>query len=288
MTKVLLLEDDINLRQSLADVLEDEDYTVYQAGNSEQALACAGHTALDLVVSDVRMAGLDGLDTLQLLVKQQPGLRSIVMTGYADDHAPVRAVRAQASDYLNKPFSREVFLSAVRRVLEVEKEGKRYQGLLQRVIKGYQGWMSSAQLWSLEKDRDRVFQGYFVLLRARKLSPLEGHQVWERLGPLEAERHALKNEVDPARRQQLTEGYRLLAETLGSPQALTGQARPSTPQQRMRFATVYERIQKGRVSLEQLKLASLLEQMNALEIRDSPELLGLYEEIWGKASLDSR
>lgn len=288
MTKVLLLEDDANLRMSLAEVLEDEDYTVYQAAHSEQALACAKHTVLDLVISDVRMAGLDGLDTLQMLVTQQPDLRSIIMTGYADEHAPVRAVRAQASDYLHKPFSRESFLTAVRRVLDVEKEGKRYQGLLQRVVKGYQGFLGSAQLLTLEKDRDRLFQGYYVLLRAKKLSPFEGQQVWERLGQLEAERHALKSGVDLARRQKLAEGYRTLAETLASPQGLTGTARQSTPEQRMRFATVYERVQKGRISVEQLKLAPLLDQLHALDIRDSPELLALYEEIWGKASLDSR
>lgn len=293
MAKVLLLEDDTNLRLSLAEVLEDEDYVVYQAADSEQALACARHTALDLVVSDVRMAGLDGLDTLQLLLAQQPQLKSIVMTGYADEHAPVRAVRAQASDYLHKPFSREVLLTAVRRVLEEEKEGKRYQGLLQRFVKGYQGLMSSAQLLPLEKDRDRVFQGYFVLLRSERLSRLEGQQIWERLGSLEAERNALKTEVDKTRRQKLAEGYRALAEMLGtltsSPQApVGGAARQSTPEERLRFATLHERLLKGRLSLEQLKLAALLDQLSALVIRDSPELLSLYEELWGKASLDSR
>lgn len=285
MAKVLILEDDTNLRLSLADVLEDEDHTVFQAANSEQALACAKHTTLDLVVSDVRMAGLDGLETLQLLVALQPSLRSIVMTGYADEHAPVRAIRAQASDYLNKPFSREVFLTAVRRVLDVEKEGKRYQGLLQRFV---QGMLGSAQLLTLDKDRDRIFQGYYVLVRAQRLSPLEAHQIWERLSLLEIERHSLKSGVDLARRQKLAEGYRALADTMGSPQALVGTSRPSSPEKRLRFATLYERIQKGRVSLEQLKLATLLEQMNALVIRDSPDLLSLYEEIWGKASLDSR
>ncbi len=285
MAKVLILEDDTNLRLSLADVLEDEDHTVFQAADSEQALACARHTTLDLVVSDVRMAGLDGLETLQLLVNQQPTLRSIVMTGYADEHAPVRAIRAQASDYLNKPFSREVFLTAVRRVLDVEKEGKRYQSLLQRAV---QGFLGSAQLLTLDKDRDRIFQGYFVLVRSQRISQLEAHQIWERLTVLESERHALKSGVDLARRQKLAEGYRALAETIGSPQVLVRATRPSSPEQRLRFATLYERIQKGRVSLEQLKLATLLEQMSALVIRDSPELLSLYEEIWGKASLDSR
>ena len=58
----------------------------------------------DLVITDVRMSGVDGVDGFVLPKEKLPELRCIVMTGYADDEVPVRAIKIEVDDYLYKPF----------------------------------------------------------------------------------------------------------------------------------------------------------------------------------------
>jgi len=115
---ILVVEDDELMRISLETELKLAGYRVSLAECGEQAIELARHEHFDLVVCDIRMPGINGIDTLNALREIQPSARNIVMTGYADADAPVQAVKLKVDDYLRKPFSADDFLVAVRKALQ--------------------------------------------------------------------------------------------------------------------------------------------------------------------------
>ena len=102
MAHILVLEDDKNLCTLLGESLEDEGYRVTLCSDPESAIKQARTTSYDLMITDVRMAGVvDGVGALQAIKRIRPRIRSIVMTGYADSAVPARAANIQADEYLS-------------------------------------------------------------------------------------------------------------------------------------------------------------------------------------------
>jgi len=111
--RVLVVEDDADLRAVLVGVLAGEGYEVAEAGDGTQALALARGQAFDLVVADVRMEGLSGLDVIERVQSEKPETRSLVITGYANEEDSIRAIRLGVGDYLRKPFRMAEFRASV-------------------------------------------------------------------------------------------------------------------------------------------------------------------------------
>ncbi|MFN8610729.1 MAG: response regulator [Vulcanimicrobiota bacterium] len=139
---VLVLEDDGGLREVLCEALQEEGFSVVGAGNAKQAVASALETGFDLIVADIRMAGMDGLDAVEAVRGSQPQIRTIVMTGYASDAESLRALRLRIDDYLRKPFEVDVFLRVVERQIRAARE----QGRLLKIARS----VRSLMIWSLE------------------------------------------------------------------------------------------------------------------------------------------
>lgn len=291
---ILIVEDDPTLRDILVTTLEDYDqYLVYGAASPSEALALARENIFDLVVTDVRMDEMDGIQCLQQMRHIQPDLRSIVITGYASDDAPGRAIRVEAEDYLFKPFGIAQFLTAVERVLEVEKEKTFYDQILGavnhsiRVIARLAGTaISQAELASLERLRDRAFQSYYVAIRSGMLVQGDALGTWDRLEQLEADRELLKSPgFHGKERQALADGYRHLVELMAalSRAGLRTQTTSRKPNQVAPpdFYRFYRRIKSGELSVEQVKLAPFLRVLPAESRAANPELEELYEKAWG-------
>ena len=117
MANILVVEDDTSMNQILVETLEDQDHTVRSAADGKEAVSLAHREEFDLAISDVRLPGRDGVETLTELKKVQKNLKCIIITGYASADTPVRAIRLQVDDYLFKPFSLSYFLDTVNRVL---------------------------------------------------------------------------------------------------------------------------------------------------------------------------
>ncbi|MBU1309820.1 MAG: sigma-54 dependent transcriptional regulator, partial [Gammaproteobacteria bacterium] len=113
--QILLVEDDAGLREALQDTLQLAQYQVLSACSAEEALLLLKQHKVQLVVSDVQMAGVSGLTLLKTLREHYPNLPVLMMTAYATVQAAVEAIRLGAVDYLAKPFSPEVLLSMVGR-----------------------------------------------------------------------------------------------------------------------------------------------------------------------------
>lgn len=110
---ILVVDDEREVRQMLAEFLESRGYRVALAGNGREALAAVEHEVPDLVLMDVRMPEMDGEDALKLLGARQPGLPVVMVTANADSAVTARLLRLGAVDYVPKPFDLEYLYQAV-------------------------------------------------------------------------------------------------------------------------------------------------------------------------------
>lgn len=112
--RILILEDDDNLRDVLAEVLSDEGFEVKAVARGETAVECAARESFDLIIADIRMEGIGGLEALEQTQKLQPNIGSLIVSGYATEHETARAERLQVGAYLTKPFKMQELLGYVR------------------------------------------------------------------------------------------------------------------------------------------------------------------------------
>lgn len=132
--RILVVEDDPLMLGALEILLMDEGYEVVTAASGMEAIQkTRDQGPFDLVVCDVRMAEMDGIETLSHLKQQQPDTRSIVITGYASPDVPIQAIKLGVDDYLMKPFDDRQFVQSVKRSLESYRLQRRFaQGLEQQ------------------------------------------------------------------------------------------------------------------------------------------------------------
>jgi two-component system, response regulator FlrC len=114
-TSVLVVEDDAGLREALCDTLSLANYQVLSAQSAEQALQMLKEHKVSLLISDVQMGTMSGLDLLKTVKLNYPSLPVLMMTAYANVNDAVIAIRQGAVDYLAKPFSPEVLVNMVGR-----------------------------------------------------------------------------------------------------------------------------------------------------------------------------
>ncbi len=126
--RALVVEDDQRLQTMLVSAFDDlDDLEVATASNSEEALALAKERAFDLVVTDIKMPGVDGLEALRRMKLQRPALESIVITGYSTEEESIRAIRLRVGEYLRKPFRLDDLLDAVARAVNRVREHRARQ-----------------------------------------------------------------------------------------------------------------------------------------------------------------
>ncbi|MBD1556041.1 sigma-54-dependent Fis family transcriptional regulator [Vibrio sp. S9_S30] len=121
-SKVLIVEDDEGLREALVDTLALAGYEWVEADCAEQALIILKSEEVDIVISDVQMAGMGGLALLRNIKQHWPNLPVLLMTAYANIEDAVAAMKEGAIDYMAKPFAPEVLLNMVSRYAPVKSD----------------------------------------------------------------------------------------------------------------------------------------------------------------------
>jgi DNA-binding NtrC family response regulator len=116
--RILVVDDEINIRGALVTLLEKKGYQVRGAGTGEDALEQLETATADLVLTDLKMPGMGGMEFLRRLKQKWPDTEVLVMTAYGSIDTAVEAMRCGAYDYLTKPIDRERFPLAVEKALE--------------------------------------------------------------------------------------------------------------------------------------------------------------------------
>ncbi|KXI27927.1 sigma-54-dependent transcriptional regulator [Paraglaciecola hydrolytica] len=119
--KILIVEDDAGLREALVDTLLLGGYQVVEADSGEQAIIKLSEQSVDLVVSDIQMADMNGLALLRNIKHRYANMPVLLMTAYATINDAVQAMRDGATDYLSKPFAPQVLLNLVGRYAPAHK-----------------------------------------------------------------------------------------------------------------------------------------------------------------------
>lgn len=119
--RVLVVDDEALLRGALCDVLESEGYDVAQAEDGAAALDLLQKTDIDLLLTDIQMPIMDGIDLLRRALQHDPNLAAILVTGHATVQSAVEAMKIGAIDYIQKPFRTSEIMPIVRRALEIRR-----------------------------------------------------------------------------------------------------------------------------------------------------------------------
>ena len=115
---VLVVDDDPALLNSLTEILEGEGYEVTAAADGESGLRCLKEQAFDLVLSDLALPGLNGMELLKYLQQEKPAVPCIIITGYGTIANAVSAMHQGAYDYFTKPVDPTELRLVVARALE--------------------------------------------------------------------------------------------------------------------------------------------------------------------------
>jgi DNA-binding NtrC family response regulator len=116
--RILVVDDEASARSALSEILTDEGYKVRTAADGFRAVAAAGDFAPDLVLTDLKMPGMDGLSLMARLREDDPEVAVVLMTAFGAVESAVQAMRAGAADYLTKPLSSDELLLVIERCLE--------------------------------------------------------------------------------------------------------------------------------------------------------------------------
>ncbi|MCG2723020.1 MAG: sigma-54 dependent transcriptional regulator [Thermodesulfovibrionales bacterium] len=127
---ILVVDDEEGIRESLTGIFEDEGYAVLASGSGEEAMKVIKEQSPDLILLDVWLTGMDGIETLKLMKEVKPNIPVIIISGHGNIELAVKATRMGAYDFLEKPLSLErVVLTAQRAIerysLEVENKSLR-------------------------------------------------------------------------------------------------------------------------------------------------------------------
>jgi DNA-binding NtrC family response regulator len=115
---ILVIDDEKSQRDILNDILTDAGYSVVVAADGDQGLEYVTSGNFDLILTDLKMPGKDGLDVLKGVRDYNPEIQVIIMTAFGTIPGAVNAIKGGASDYLTKPFKKEELLHVVRRTCE--------------------------------------------------------------------------------------------------------------------------------------------------------------------------
>ena len=133
--KVLIVDDDHAHRMMLRNMLEDWSYDVQEASSGEEAVSFLSRVPFDAVLMDLRMKGMDGIETTLRILRDNPVLPVIIMTAYSSIPSAVEALKSGASDYLTKPLDFDLLKRTLERSLEQVKLRVENEALRQQLVR---------------------------------------------------------------------------------------------------------------------------------------------------------
>ena len=124
--KILIVDDDENIRKTMKAILEEENYSVDLATNGKEAIQMTNEKMYNLALLDIRLPDIEGVELLQLLKEYVPRTRKIMVTGYPTIQNAVMAINKNADAYLLKPVDIEKLLQIVKEQLRAQEEERSF------------------------------------------------------------------------------------------------------------------------------------------------------------------
>ena len=155
--KVLLIDDDPGILKVMAITLEDEGHTVISALDGESGIDLCASESPDVVVTDIRMPGIDGIEVLRRIKEMDPDKEVIVATAFSDINYAIRALQLDASDLITKPISEQALMVALKRAQErftTRRDLRDYTALIE------ERWMETSE------ELARTFQTRKLLIES--------------------------------------------------------------------------------------------------------------------------
>jgi two-component system, NtrC family, sensor kinase len=140
--KILLIDDDPGIRKVMSISLEDLGYEIQTAPDGETGIAVCAVMSPELVITDIKMPGMDGLEVLSAIKEKHPDKEVIVVTAFSELDLAVKALQLGASDFITKPVNEEALLVALKRAKErftTRRELRDYTALIE------EKWMETAE-----------------------------------------------------------------------------------------------------------------------------------------------
>jgi DNA-binding NtrC family response regulator len=124
--RILVIDDDENIRKVLATILEDEGYIVETAETAKKGIEESEKEFYNLALIDVRLPDMEGIELLSKLRSTKPKMRKIIVTGYPTLQNAIAAVNKGADAYVMKPFEVDKILQTIREQLKKQEEEKSF------------------------------------------------------------------------------------------------------------------------------------------------------------------
>ena len=174
--RVLIVDDDLALRTILSVMLTHADFLCRTAACGEEALSLLARQEFEIVISDLRMPGISGIDLLIEVRQRYPRLAFLMVTGEDETRVGVRAMQLGADDYLLKPFDADVVLGSLHRALQkkkLEREVQEYRLHLEEMVSERTQQLRTA-LQQTERSYEDTLEALGAAIDLRD-SPTAGH-----------------------------------------------------------------------------------------------------------------
>lgn len=119
--KILIVDDEMNVRQLLSKVLSKEGYQTFTASDGPEAYELINNTNIDIVISDIKMPGMTGIELLHKVKELEADIGFILITAFATTETAIEALKSGAQDYVTKPFDFTEILTSVKKISMAKK-----------------------------------------------------------------------------------------------------------------------------------------------------------------------
>src|SRR6056297_2466329 len=138
MKHILIVDDEESIRQSLEGILKDEGFKTTFAANGGECLETMNSEDPDLILLDIWMPGIDGLETLKKIKMSRSQQLVIMMSGHGTIETAIKATRLGAFDFIEKPLSLEKVLLSIKNALKIDRLETENQALKEKIAHDYE------------------------------------------------------------------------------------------------------------------------------------------------------
>ncbi|MCD6580775.1 MAG: sigma-54-dependent Fis family transcriptional regulator [Desulfuromusa sp.] len=152
MKSILIVDDEDSIRQSLEGILEDEGFQTSFAATGEECLSLIQIEVPDLILLDIWMPGIDGLETLKKIKQIRPNQVVVMMSGHGSIETAVKATRLGAFDFIEKPLSLEKLLLSIQNAMKIGQLVAENKALKEKIGRDYQMIGNSSAIDQLKQQ----------------------------------------------------------------------------------------------------------------------------------------